>query len=80
MEHAEVYFNLLCSVEPSRLKLTGSQESDDAIYKVDIPTLLGHTGKWTWRSLSYKGRIAGAALFGWSRSHFFGPAPTPTLL
>ena len=25
-----------------------------------------------------KGRVAGAALFGWSRSHFFGPAPTPT--
>ena len=23
MDHAEVYFNLLCSVEPSRLKLTG---------------------------------------------------------
>ena len=24
-------------------------------------------------------RVAGAALFGWSRSHFFGPAPAPTL-
>ncbi len=23
MDHAEVYFNLLCSVDPSRLKLTG---------------------------------------------------------
>lgn len=33
MEHAEVYFNLLCSVEPSRLKLTGSKESDDLIYQ-----------------------------------------------
>ena len=22
-------------------------------------------------------RVAGAALFGWSRSRFFGPAPTP---
>ena len=31
-EHAEVYFNLLCSVEPSRLKLTVSQELDDRIY------------------------------------------------
>ena len=28
-KHAEVYFNLLCSVEPSRLKLTVSQELDD---------------------------------------------------
>ena len=33
MEHAEVYFNLLCSVEPARLKLSGSQELDDRIYK-----------------------------------------------
>ena len=33
IEHAEVYFNLLCSVEPSRLKLSGSQELDDKIYK-----------------------------------------------
>ena len=32
MEHAEVYFNLLCSVEPSSLKLTSSQELDDRIY------------------------------------------------
>ena len=31
-EHAEVYFNLLCSVEPSRLKLTVSQELDNRIY------------------------------------------------
>ena len=31
-EHAEVYFNLLCSVEPSRLKLTGKKELDDTIY------------------------------------------------
>ena len=31
-EHAEVYFNLLCSVEPSRLKLTGNKELDDTIY------------------------------------------------
>ena len=31
-KHAEVYFNLLCSVEPSRLKLTASQELDDRIY------------------------------------------------
>ena len=29
-----------------------------------------------------KSRVAGAALFGWSRSHLFDPvpAPTPTLL
>jgi len=33
MDHAEVYFNLLCSVDPSRLKLTGSKESDDKIYQ-----------------------------------------------
>ena len=33
MEHAEVYFNLLCSVEPSRLKLTGNKDRDDEIYK-----------------------------------------------
>jgi len=33
VEHAEVYFNLLCSVDPSRLKLTGSAEQDEAIYK-----------------------------------------------
>jgi len=33
MEHAEVYFNLLCSVEPARLKLSGSQELDDQLYK-----------------------------------------------
>ena len=33
MEHAEVYFNLLCSVEPSRLKLTGNKDRDDDIYK-----------------------------------------------
>ena len=33
MEHAEVYFNLLCSVEPSRLKLTGNRDLDDEIYK-----------------------------------------------
>jgi len=33
MEHAEVYFNLLCSVEPARLKLSGSQDLDDEIYK-----------------------------------------------
>lgn len=33
MEHAEVYFNLLCSVDPSRLKLTGSLESDTKIYE-----------------------------------------------
>ena len=33
IEHAEVYFNLLCSVEPARLKLSGSQELDDQIYK-----------------------------------------------
>ena len=32
-EHAEVYFNLLCSVEPSRLKLTGNKELDDTIYE-----------------------------------------------
>lgn len=32
MDHAEVYFNLLCSVEPKRLKLSGSQEMDDKIY------------------------------------------------
>ena len=25
-------------------------------------------------------RVARAALFGWSWSRFFGPAPTPTLL
>ena len=30
--YAEVYFNLLCSVEPSSLKLTSSQELDDRIY------------------------------------------------
>ena len=30
--YAEVYFNLLCSMEPSILKLTGSQELDDRIY------------------------------------------------
>ena len=28
MEHAEVYFNLLCSVEPSRLKLTSGRNFD----------------------------------------------------
>ena len=33
IEHAEVYFNLLCSVEPSRLKLSGSQELDDRIFQ-----------------------------------------------
>jgi hypothetical protein len=33
MDHAEVYFNLLCSVDPSRLKLTGSLESDTKIYE-----------------------------------------------
>lgn len=33
MEHAEVYFNLLCSVDPGRLKLTGSAEQDDAVFK-----------------------------------------------
>ena len=33
MEHAEVYFNLLCSVEPTRLKLSGNQELDDKLYK-----------------------------------------------
>ena len=27
---------------------------------------------------THKSRIAGAALFGWSRSRFFGPAPAPT--
>ena len=27
---------------------------------------------------SQKSRVAGAALFGWSRSRFFGPAPAPT--
>merc|ERR1712098_418444 len=32
IEHAEVYFNLLCAVEPSYLKLTGSRESDDNLY------------------------------------------------
>ena len=32
-EHAEVYFNLLCSVEPTRLKLTGNKELDDTIYE-----------------------------------------------
>eukprot|EP00088_Acartia_fossae_P018401 TRINITY_DN20633_c0_g1_i1.p1 TRINITY_DN20633_c0_g1~~TRINITY_DN20633_c0_g1_i1.p1 ORF type:complete len:209 (+),score=31.82 TRINITY_DN20633_c0_g1_i1:28-654(+) len=32
MDHAEVYFNLLCSVEPSRLKLTGNLEDDDVLY------------------------------------------------
>ena len=31
-KHAEVYFNLLCSEEPSRLRLTVSQELDDRIY------------------------------------------------
>ena len=25
-----------------------------------------------------KTSVAGAALFGWSRSRFFGPAPAPT--
>ena len=30
--YAEVYFNLLCSVDPSKLKLTVSQELDDRIY------------------------------------------------
>ena len=33
IEHAEVYFNLLCSVEPGRLKLSGSQELDDRIFQ-----------------------------------------------
>merc|ERR1712098_65708 len=33
IEHAEVYFNLLCAVEPSYLKLTGSRESDDEIHE-----------------------------------------------
>ena len=33
IEHAEVYFNLLCAVEPARLKLTGSQDMDDKIYE-----------------------------------------------
>merc|ERR1712106_362438 len=33
MEHVEVYFNLLCSVEPTRLKLSGNQELDDKLYK-----------------------------------------------
>ena len=33
MEHAEVYFNLLCSVEPTRLKLTGNRELDEEIYQ-----------------------------------------------
>ena len=28
----------------------------------------------------HNSRVAGTALFGWSRSPFFGPAPTPTLL
>jgi hypothetical protein len=48
MEHAEVYFNLLCSVEPARLKLSGSQELDDRIYKdfkESFPNL--HFGKLT---------------------------------
>ena len=33
MEHAEVYFNLLCSVEPTRLKLTGNRDLDEEIYQ-----------------------------------------------
>lgn len=32
IEHAEVYFNLLCAIDPSMLKLTGSRETDDEIY------------------------------------------------
>lgn len=32
-EHADVYWNLLCAVDPALLKLSGSRESDDTIYK-----------------------------------------------
>ncbi len=35
MDHAEVYFNLLCSVDPSRLKLTGK----DNLFALNINTL-----------------------------------------
>eukprot|EP00090_Calanus_glacialis_P024923 TRINITY_DN3869_c0_g1_i1.p1 TRINITY_DN3869_c0_g1~~TRINITY_DN3869_c0_g1_i1.p1 ORF type:complete len:214 (+),score=90.63 TRINITY_DN3869_c0_g1_i1:31-642(+) len=55
MEHAEVYFNLLCSVEPARLKLSGSQELDDKIYKdykESFPNL--DTGKLTEDDLKNK--------------------------
>ena len=32
-EHAEVYFNLLCAIDPKMLnKLSGSRETDDEIY------------------------------------------------
>lgn len=33
IEHAEVYFNLLCAIDPVMLKLTGSKDVDDEIYK-----------------------------------------------
>ncbi len=32
MEHAEVYFNLLCSIDPSRLKLTGDENFHIEVY------------------------------------------------
>lgn len=32
-EHAEVYFNLLCAIDPSMLKLTGNKDQDDEIYQ-----------------------------------------------
>ena len=35
-------------------------------------------GNWTGLELGLNGRVAGAALFGWSRSRFIGPAPAPT--
>ena len=32
-EHAEVYFNLLCAIDPKMLnKLSGSRETDDEIF------------------------------------------------
>jgi hypothetical protein len=41
-EHAEVYFNLLCAVDPAMLKLTGSKDTDDEIledFKKSFPDL-----------------------------------------
>jgi len=33
IEHAEVYFNLLCAIDPKMLnKLSGSRETDDEIF------------------------------------------------
>ena len=61
---------LVVSVPASRPPVPGSKLGP-------VPTNSAVSGAAD-RTVNTITRVAGAALFGWSRSRFFGPAPTPT--